>query len=95
MKAGLEQYLDYLRAIDYTAGTIRWQHSHLEAFQAFLHRQGIEDFTGVTAATIRAYLATAPGKPTYRPSKAFFLTSGGKDCSLPTRRLRLKRPRKL
>jgi site-specific recombinase XerD len=57
MKAGLDQYLDYLRAIDYTPGTICWQQSHLESFQAFLHQQGITDFTGVTGENIRAYLA--------------------------------------
>jgi integrase/recombinase XerD len=57
MKAGLDQYLNYLRAIDYTPGTIRWQQSHLESFQTFLHQQDIADFTGVTPETIRSYLA--------------------------------------
>jgi integrase/recombinase XerD len=58
MKAGLDQYLNYLRAIDYTAGTIRWQQSHLESFQSYLNQKGIVDFTSVTNETIRAYLAT-------------------------------------
>jgi integrase/recombinase XerD len=48
MTAGIEAYLNYLRAKGYTAGTIRWQKCDLQAFQIYLIQREIQSFSLVT-----------------------------------------------
>lgn len=57
MTDGLEEYLTYLRAKGYAAGTIRWQRSHLLRFTAYLRRSEVEAWIAVNEETIRGYLA--------------------------------------
>ena len=56
MTAGIEKYLTYLKAKDYSPGTLAWQRSHLERFSSYVAKKnlGIEK---VTEDQIRSYLA--------------------------------------
>jgi integrase/recombinase XerD len=56
MTAGIEVYLNYLRAKGYTAGTIRWQKCDLQAFQIYLIQRGIQSFSLVTTEIIETYM---------------------------------------
>ena len=39
MTAGIEKYLTYLKAKDYSPGTLAWQRSHLERFCLYMAKK--------------------------------------------------------
>ena len=56
MTAGIEKYLTYLKAKDYSPGTLAWQRSHLERIKRFMTKRNLS-LEQITEAQIRSYLA--------------------------------------
>src|SRR5690554_1024942 len=56
MTDGIEKYLTYLKAKNYSPGTLSWQRSHLERFKNHMTKRGL-GLKQVTEDQIRSYLA--------------------------------------